>query len=290
MPRKNEFSGVYDNEKQVRSCLKCEEVKPFSAFNKTRGAPQSRCKSCHAMQYNRAAGYETPSARANRLASEERREAYLSELLTCPKCGGSKTRKEWPKEPKSGRLNMTCCTTWSMKRGAEVLALGKLTCRTCNADKPLDDFIRDKRKSFGRATVCKQCIREWARMERHAKVDARRIQSERRRSRLARQTDGTITEKRLRALFSCAEQCPYCQKALGATDKSLDHIVPISKGGLHSIGNVLVCCKDCNTRKGAMNFDDWICQVPDGAKAKAEKIYRKAFNAPPAQRVLPICF
>jgi hypothetical protein len=40
--------------------------------------------------------------------------------------------------------------------------------------------------------------------------------------------------------------CFFC----GVTAKGIDHIIPLSKGGNHSIGNLMPCCNSCNSKKG----------------------------------------
>jgi hypothetical protein len=42
--------------------------------------------------------------------------------------------------------------------------------------------------------------------------------------------------------------CPYCNNQLGA-DAHLDHIYPVSKGGLSIIENLVWCCSSCNSLK-----------------------------------------
>lgn len=42
--------------------------------------------------------------------------------------------------------------------------------------------------------------------------------------------------------------CPYCNFALG-TSPHLDHIYPVSKGGLNIIENLVWCCSSCNSAK-----------------------------------------
>jgi 5-methylcytosine-specific restriction endonuclease McrA len=64
-------------------------------------------------------------------------------------------------------------------------------------------------------------------------------------------SDGSLTPKAMVALFAAAKCCPFCRKRMKSQDKSLDHIVPLSKGGAHSILNALVCCKRCNAKKHA---------------------------------------
>lgn len=43
--------------------------------------------------------------------------------------------------------------------------------------------------------------------------------------------------------------CCYCLKALTNVDLSIDHILPLSKGGCNSFLNCVTCCKFCNSFK-----------------------------------------
>lgn len=67
---------------------------------------------------------------------------------------------------------------------------------------------------------------------------------------IASTDDGTLTPSVVAELFAKASHCPYCSSHMGSMQKSLDHIQPLSRGGRHAIGNVVVCCKTCNTSKG----------------------------------------
>lgn len=44
-------------------------------------------------------------------------------------------------------------------------------------------------------------------------------------------------------------QCFYCENSFNKEDLTMDHKVPVSRGGTSSKGNIVVCCKDCNSRK-----------------------------------------
>jgi 5-methylcytosine-specific restriction endonuclease McrA len=44
--------------------------------------------------------------------------------------------------------------------------------------------------------------------------------------------------------------CQYCGRSHPASQLSLDHVVPRSRGGQTSWDNVVCCCVSCNTRKG----------------------------------------
>jgi len=43
--------------------------------------------------------------------------------------------------------------------------------------------------------------------------------------------------------------CHYCDKTFPPAALTMDHIVPISRGGKSSKGNVVPACKECNNNK-----------------------------------------
>lgn len=43
--------------------------------------------------------------------------------------------------------------------------------------------------------------------------------------------------------------CYYCQKQFSPQELTMDHIVPLSRGGRSTKGNVVPCCKKCNIEK-----------------------------------------
>jgi len=44
-------------------------------------------------------------------------------------------------------------------------------------------------------------------------------------------------------------ECQYCGKRLTHQTGTIDHIVPVSRGGAHRWDNVVVSCKKCNNKK-----------------------------------------
>lgn len=50
-------------------------------------------------------------------------------------------------------------------------------------------------------------------------------------------------------------RCAYCGER---TEKlTRDHVVPLSRGGTHSIGNILPACWPCNSSKRASTLTEW---------------------------------
>ena len=43
--------------------------------------------------------------------------------------------------------------------------------------------------------------------------------------------------------------CKYCGKKFPADELTIDHVVPVARGGKSTKGNMVVCCRDCNQQK-----------------------------------------
>lgn len=43
--------------------------------------------------------------------------------------------------------------------------------------------------------------------------------------------------------------CAYCGNAFAPKDLTMDHVVPVARGGRSTKGNVVAACKACNNRK-----------------------------------------
>lgn len=37
----------------------------------------------------------------------------------------------------------------------------------------------------------------------------------------------------------------------------MDHVVPVSRGGWHAIGNILPACRSCNAKKQRRTIAEW---------------------------------
>ncbi len=51
--------------------------------------------------------------------------------------------------------------------------------------------------------------------------------------------------------------CSYCQRRVGARALTMDHIVPLGRGGASRRGNTVPACKECNTKKQALVPVEW---------------------------------
>lgn len=51
--------------------------------------------------------------------------------------------------------------------------------------------------------------------------------------------------------------CFYCGRTTPARQLTMDHIVPLARGGRSTKGNVVPACKDCNNRKKSLLPMEW---------------------------------
>lgn len=159
-------------------------------------------------------------------------------------------------------------------------------CSKCKNEKGVDDFYSDRRKPDGLRSQCKQChnegSRDWqarnrdrdlANKRRYIKkrredpeycVQERRAWGEwdrnnpalsrqrddRRRARkigaICRDEKGTVEYRQILNL----DPCSYCGEPSG----TIDHIVPLIKGGENDWLNLTAACLSCNSSKGTKSL------------------------------------
>jgi 5-methylcytosine-specific restriction protein A len=52
-------------------------------------------------------------------------------------------------------------------------------------------------------------------------------------------------------------RCHYCREYFPPTELTMDHIVPLSRGGFTVKSNVAPCCKECNNQKKYLLPLEW---------------------------------
>ena len=51
--------------------------------------------------------------------------------------------------------------------------------------------------------------------------------------------------------------CYYCGRKVGRADLTMDHLVPLSRGGKSRKGNLVPACKECNNNKKYLLPLEW---------------------------------
>lgn len=151
----------------------------------------------------------------------------------------------------------------SRKAQVAAAAVTKLTdtkvCTCCGLTKHIYDFHKKNSQISASRAVCKAC-RYFAERDNNiaysksenGKLGTLNSQGKRR-ERIYSSNDGTITREALKALKEKQNhKCYYCNCILDYTtlrQVHLDHVIPLSKGGTHTIGNVVWACCSCNSSK-----------------------------------------
>ena len=105
-----------------------------------------------------------------------------------------------------------------------------------------------------------------------------------------RKSDGSVTVEIVDQILKSAKDCIYCSVSLTPEVSTLDHIEPVSRGGLHSAFNLVACCRSCNSKKYNKPFHVWLNELPESNKQKALKLYRSRYGSDPLQGLLPLSF
>ncbi len=75
-------------------------------------------------------------------------------------------------------------------------------------------------------------------------------------------TDPIYTfEFRSRILRREAGRCFYCLRRLQRNEWTLDHVVPLARGGSDRADNLVACCAVCNWSKGLLTAEDFLHQL-----------------------------
>lgn len=51
--------------------------------------------------------------------------------------------------------------------------------------------------------------------------------------------------------------CYYCKRRFHPSELTMDHLVPVIRGGFTKKGNVVTCCKECNSQKKYLLPVEW---------------------------------
>lgn len=66
------------------------------------------------------------------------------------------------------------------------------------------------------------------------------------------------SKKRRDIVFSLAERdgwtCTYCGALMTLDTSTIEHVVPLTRGGMDAINNMVLACKQCNADAGNMNI------------------------------------
>ena len=115
------------------------------------------------------------------------------------------------------------------------------------------DYVRETRRRWSRShpeDVAKHYRRWREKYPDHAAAHNWKIHSAR------RAVEGHFTPEDLNQILERQKRrCVYCKVKMTRRTKSLDHIIPVSKGGTNWPSNLQFTCRRCNSRKNAKSHE-----------------------------------
>lgn len=131
-------------------------------------------------------------------------------------------------------------------RAAAALAAKPIRqCEECGMDLPRE--VGERRRFCNRKCINNRSLRE--------KRELHYEHTRRRRARLRGVSVPGVTERdwrRMKARFG--HRCAYCLRPRPLT---MDHIIPLIRGGRHAVGNILPACGPCNSTKNRRLLIEW---------------------------------
>ncbi len=66
-------------------------------------------------------------------------------------------------------------------------------------------------------------------------------------------------------------ECHYCRARVAPKELTMDHIVPVIRGGRSTKHNLVACCKSCNSKKKYMVPVEWQVYVQSLSQPTSEE-------------------
>lgn len=155
----------------------------------------------------------------------------------------SAKKREWRKSPEV-KIRLAKASKEYAKDNPEVMAQHRKKYYLANKDKVRQAFAKWAKENPER-------IKENKKRATQANPALYRSYSATRRARMRNAQMFLITKKEYKKLYST--DCFYC----GNSANSIDHVIPLSRGGSHSIGNLVPACLHCNCSKKDKTIMEW---------------------------------
>jgi len=245
----------------TKCCSRCGVDKPLNEYHKDRAKPDGHAPRCKACKSADAAAYREANREKLLADAAAYREAKREKLRAAGRRYAAAHRKQarrrssaWYKANRQRAL--ANAKAWADANPAKVQSKAKRhydrnseryrqaakTYRANNPDKWRDTWTRSKEKNREQ-----QRTRDRERSKSDAGRAQNRVKSAKRRATKLNNGVYELSRRDMQRLMN-AESCYLCGCNLTG-ERHIDHIIPLSRGGRHSIGNLAAACPTCNMRK-----------------------------------------
>lgn len=150
------------------------------------------------------------------------------------------------------------------------------------------NFYKDKRYRYGLSYICKQCSkkkgRKWEKNNKERRKETSKKYREDnpekmfnnnivRRLREENQGNGITKEQWIEMMEFFDWRCAYSGIQLNKNNRSIDHIIPLSKGGANEVWNMCPMYMPYNSSKNIKNMEEWYVLQEFYSEERLNKIY-----------------
>ena len=257
----------------MKTCTKCKIEKPFEEFYKNKISPdghKSSCKECDKIRQQEIK--KSPLLQLekqvrssiileNKLLSRESKrlcskcnEIFLIDDLVktyCKNCNIEYMNEYYEKNKDKIKEKSK---EWEENNKDKIKEREK-NYREKNKDKikkyreKNKDKIREEKREYylNNKNLFKEKMREYRKTEK-GKMVYKNSNNKRR----AKIREGNIKTEDLKLLIENSKTCYWCNTKINKKEKAgyhLDHYIPLSKGGTHTLENIVISCPNCNILK-----------------------------------------
>lgn len=210
----------------MKACSRCHEVQPLSEFKTDRSRSDGKhptCKACHHAHYRAHAERICAANRERYALHADARRAYAREYQRA-----NKTRRA---AYRAGRR-----------------AVDTEQRRKSRAADPTKHRAALYRRYWADPIAARQRMKEW-RQRNHARWQTLRFKAAAKR-RAAMLHPASEVVDRHAVIARDQSRCHVCGAVVPPTEITLDHLIPLARGGPHAAWNVAVAHRGCNSSRG----------------------------------------
>ena len=155
-----------------------------------------------------------------------------------------------------------------LRSGSKKRRFSKVTettkeCTYCWEALPHSEFSPSTRGSRGLASRCRTCnnktinrsldkgreaTKRYRENNREKYLASHRVTQFNRRNTIRVVDDGTLTEEVLISIYA-KEFCHWCKDKVPRELRTLEHVIELSRGGVHGVSNCTMACFSCNSKR-----------------------------------------
>lgn len=230
-----------------KQCTKCKEWKPLNQFNRRREKKdglRSECKDCQSRYFAGYIQHPNNKEKIQRYKQVYRQKPEVKQREYIKQQANKKppTQKQTPEEQAQKKREYMI----GYRRRPEVIEHRR------RWEQENQEHLKRKKREWGQQENHRNYIKEY-RQRPLRKAHKRRTESIRRAQK--RNSPGEFTVEQFEEMCYLADnKCLTCGKN---TKLTIDHVIPISKGGCSCIHNIQPICLSCNSRKGNLHSTDY---------------------------------